>query len=321
MTDKIYVANRNSNNVSVIDGNTNQVKATVPVGTHPTFVWVNPVTNTIYVTNLSDGTVSVIDGTTDTVTHTVTVGQGPALLLVNTVTNTAYVNNYGDFQGNNNSIIVIDLATLDVNTIPMAGIGALDVNQVSNKIALTTANNTVTIIDGATLSLTPLTVGSNPSDVESDAVTNKLYVMNNGDNTVTVIDEATDSENTVTVGMGPIGASVNPVTNRIYVLNAGDSTVSVIAGASASARAIRSHHAVPTLLDTRPQKGGSGPIPRRNLARHLTFAQLAQSASPPCESLAVGSRLFAKCIRCPVTAFGLSHHLADWRRPASWSLP
>ncbi len=307
VTDKIYVVNRNSNSVSVIDGNTNQVKATVPVGTHPTFVWVNPVTNMIYVTNLSDGTVSVIDGTTDAVTHTVTVGQGPALLLVNTVTNKAYVNNYGDFQGNNNSISVIDLATLDVNTIPMAGIGALDVNQVSNKIALTTANNTVTIIDGATLSLTPLTVGSNPSDVESDAVTNKLYVMNNGDNTVTVIDEATDSENTVTVGMGPLGASVNPVTNRIYVLNAGDSTVSVIAGASASALQF-----VPItpcrLLDTRPEKGGSGPIPGgTSLAFNLP--QLAQSASPPCESLASAA---AYSLNVSVVPSGALGYLTIW---------
>ncbi|MCJ7992690.1 hypothetical protein MUB15_31740 [Priestia sp. OVS21] len=39
---RIYVANSSSNNVSVIDGNTNSVIATVPVGTNPRGVGVNP---------------------------------------------------------------------------------------------------------------------------------------------------------------------------------------------------------------------------------------------------------------------------------------
>ncbi len=259
VTNKIYVANRNDNSVSVINGATNQVTATVPVGTHPNSTRVNSVTNQIYVTNLADGTVSVIDGRTETVSGVVTVGQGPALLLVNTVTNKAYVNNYGDFQGDNNSVSVIDGATLAVTTFPLAGLGSMDINQVTNKIAETTGTNTVTIIDGATLGLTVLTVGNAPADVESDAVTNKLYVMNSGDNTVSIVDGTDDSIFTLPVGMGPGGALVNPLTNRIYVLNS-DSTISVIGNDNADPL-----HFVPVtpcrLVDTRPQQGGTGPIP------------------------------------------------------------
>ena len=51
VTNKIYVANENSNNVTVIDGATNTT-TTVAVGTFPIAVAVNPVTNQIYVANL-----------------------------------------------------------------------------------------------------------------------------------------------------------------------------------------------------------------------------------------------------------------------------
>ncbi len=48
MTNKIYVANSGSNNVTVIDGVTNST-ATVSTGDSPMSVAVNPVTNRIYV--------------------------------------------------------------------------------------------------------------------------------------------------------------------------------------------------------------------------------------------------------------------------------
>ncbi len=50
VTNKIYVANDSSNNVTVIDGATNS-PTTVIVGTSPSSVAVNPVTNKIYVAN------------------------------------------------------------------------------------------------------------------------------------------------------------------------------------------------------------------------------------------------------------------------------
>ena len=50
-TNRIYVTNWDSNNVSVIDGASNTVVATVAVGNHPDGVAVNPNTNLIYVAN------------------------------------------------------------------------------------------------------------------------------------------------------------------------------------------------------------------------------------------------------------------------------
>ena len=72
----IYVLNGGDNSVSVIDGTTNTVTTTIPVGNGPSGVAVSP-SGTIYVTNLGDFSMSVIDGTTNTVTATVPVGAGP----------------------------------------------------------------------------------------------------------------------------------------------------------------------------------------------------------------------------------------------------
>jgi len=67
----VYVANGMSNSVSVISGRTGTVTATIPVGSEPIGVAVNPVTGTVYVTNADSNTVSVISGQTDTVTATI----------------------------------------------------------------------------------------------------------------------------------------------------------------------------------------------------------------------------------------------------------
>src|SRR2546423_14504712 len=50
VTNKIYVANYLSNNVTVIDGSNNST-STIAAGTKPYAVGINPVTNKIYVAN------------------------------------------------------------------------------------------------------------------------------------------------------------------------------------------------------------------------------------------------------------------------------
>ena len=78
-TNRIYVVggNLNVDQASVIDGTTDLVVDTIPVGKNPSGVGVNASTNRVYVSNSLDGTVSVIDGGTDKVVATVRVGSGP----------------------------------------------------------------------------------------------------------------------------------------------------------------------------------------------------------------------------------------------------
>jgi YVTN family beta-propeller protein len=75
------VPNSRSDTASVIDGATNTVTATVPVGSVPVGVGVDPSTDMIYLANSSSDSVSVIDGATNTVTgqprHDRPVGHQP----------------------------------------------------------------------------------------------------------------------------------------------------------------------------------------------------------------------------------------------------
>jgi YVTN family beta-propeller protein len=57
---KVYCANERSDNVTVIDGATNQVITTIPVGSVPrAFAW-NSIQNRTYVANFGSSTISVI---------------------------------------------------------------------------------------------------------------------------------------------------------------------------------------------------------------------------------------------------------------------
>jgi YVTN family beta-propeller protein len=73
----VYVSQIFSNDVYVIDGQTNQVVAVVPVGNEPRGVAVNVPTNRIYVANTSSASVSIIDGETNEVLQVLEVGIHP----------------------------------------------------------------------------------------------------------------------------------------------------------------------------------------------------------------------------------------------------
>jgi len=197
VTNKVYVANHGSNNVTVIDGATNATATVLAQSgsyTQPDVVAVNPVTNKIYVAN-EYGYVTVIDGATNA-TATVLVGTWPTGLAVNPITNKTYVANCGSACTGRTS----------------------------------DGSGSVTIIDGATNAATTLAVGTNPSAVAVNPVTNQIYITNQGSNNVTVMDGTTDANSMVEV-TNPVGVAVNPVTNKIYVVS-GNNTVTVIDGST-----------------------------------------------------------------------------------------
>jgi len=96
VTNMVYAANYNNGTVSVMDGNTNAVVATIPVGPMPFSLAVNPVTNLIYVSNTGSpqGTgmsIMTIDGSSNSVVATLPLTKSyPGFIAVNTLTNTVY---------------------------------------------------------------------------------------------------------------------------------------------------------------------------------------------------------------------------------------
>ena len=76
VTNRIYVVNYGSSDVTVIDGGSHRPIATVKVGLWPQQIAINTKTNMIYVVNTHANSVSVIDGRTNTVAATVPADKG-----------------------------------------------------------------------------------------------------------------------------------------------------------------------------------------------------------------------------------------------------
>jgi YVTN family beta-propeller protein len=125
VTNRIYVANFDSGNVTVIDGATNVVTATLAAGGGA--LAINPVTNKIYLaSNSGIGNVVIIDGATNTSTA-VPAGSLPIPLAVDVATNRVYV-------ANNSGNDVTVLTEEEINPIPLtATVTALSNNQTASR--------------------------------------------------------------------------------------------------------------------------------------------------------------------------------------------
>ncbi len=223
-----YVANYNSNNVSVIDTASNTVAATVAVGSNPYAVSVNLAGTRVYVTNLNGNSVSVIDTTTNTVTATVAVGGNPFGVAVNPTGTRVYVTKLLS-----NSVSVIDTTTNTVTATVVVGSEPIGVAVNPNGTRVYVANSGssgVSVIDTASNTVTAtVAVGTNPNGVSINPAGTRVYVPNNGSDSVSVIDTTSNTVTaTVAVGSQPIGVSVNPAGTRVYVANNGGNSVSVI---------------------------------------------------------------------------------------------
>jgi len=245
VTNKIYVASGNTNDVTVIDGETNS-PATIKVGFDPQAIAVNQVTDKIYVACGGDKNIWIVDGATNATTK-VAMGKSGADVAVNPVTNKIYVANQ-----ENKSVTVVDGATTATANIEVeAEPTFVAVNSVTNKIYVASLmqgkSGTVTIIDGATNNTTEVAtvLGAGPLAVNS--VTNKIYVIHrslwgiyyntsscffhfgtactNRDGGVTVIDGGTNQITTVPTGTDPATIALNSVTNKVYIAETGDETV------------------------------------------------------------------------------------------------
>jgi YVTN family beta-propeller protein len=231
----VYVANLDSDTVSVINLDTKTVK-NINVGNGPQFVYIfeSPYDNFIYVANSLDGTVSVIDALSNSVIKNITVGYFPISIAESPHRDAIYVANSGD-----NTVSVITLfdntvlKNITVGSDPRS-IVAFDAN-VAYADAIYTANsgdNTVSVINPITNDvIDTIEVGNNP--IATSNFGDFIYVANDLGGTVSVIDALSNSVvKNITVGSHPssiVAFEANGASaDAIYVANSGDNTVSVI---------------------------------------------------------------------------------------------
>jgi YVTN family beta-propeller protein len=230
VTNKIYVA-QSPQYITVIDGATLSTTSTT-VGQYPQQVAVDDVANMIYAT-ISDGNVVVIDGQTNMPTF-IPVANLLGPIVVDSQRHKIYTTNWGiDPPG---AVTAIDGQTDVATTIPIPSgePTGIAINRTTNKIYAPIPENTVAVIDGATLALSQLNpgfqfVGYVPIDV--DPQRNMVYMVANvyPYGVVVVLNASEGTFSTLLNDYGTGNIVVSSATNRIYVAN-GNNSISAFNG-------------------------------------------------------------------------------------------
>jgi YVTN family beta-propeller protein len=219
VSDTVYVANFNSNTVSVLDGaacaspaGCGDTLATIPVGNGPDGIAIDAADHTAYVTNAKDNTVSVIDtatcnaqtqATCGQVPTTVAVGKGPQQLVIDPATQTAYV---ADLNGS--ALSLIDIAkcnalmtsgcAAEAQSVPVQGLPwGIALDQDNGRIYIDSIwDSDMTWIDAGTCNAhelagcapkpLPARMGGWPSTIALDGQEQTGYVTDNVDGTVSM---------------------------------------------------------------------------------------------------------------------------------------
>lgn len=251
----IFIANRDSNNISVISGGLQAVTDTIPLpagDTHPVMIAGNAANNQIFVVNQQSGTVTQISTIDDTVVTSIPVGSQPVWGVMSTDGLFVFVVNQGS-----GSVSVIDTSTSKViSTVPVGNTPATASpnfafydstlhrvyvsNTGENTISVINANgisdanpptksNTIAV-SGTPTSVTALSDGSKayvalgncPAGVNHTTLLATLPSCNG--NLVSVVDAVALREiRTIPVGIGAVSIDASPDATRVFVANSHDS--------------------------------------------------------------------------------------------------
>jgi YVTN family beta-propeller protein len=233
----LYVANVDSDSLTVIDGATDAVVVpSIVVGDTPVAVAYDPSNGFLYVANYWSANLTVINGATDTVVEpSIEVGSNPDAVAFDPSNGYLYVTNAGS-----NNVTVINGAT-DTVVLPSIGVGtdpfAIAFGPSNGHLYVANLqSDDVTVIDGATDTVVKpsIGVGVAPVAVAFDPSNGYLYVANSGSNNVTVIDGATGTVVIPSIGVEsePYGIAFDSSSGYLYVTNFQSDNVTVIDGAT-----------------------------------------------------------------------------------------
>ncbi len=218
-----YVANTNSDSVSVIDTASYTVVTTIPVGSIPHGVTITPDGRHAYVANYGSGTVSVIDTSSNTVTATVGVGAGPYGVAISLDGTHAYVSN-----GNSSTVSVINTSSNTVSATVAVGAQAAGIAITPDGTRVYVDNEfagSVSVIDTSSNSVVAtIAVGPYPVGIVISPDGTRAYTAvgqdQNTNGSVAVIDTASNTITaTVQVGPAPTLLAITPDGTRVYVAN------------------------------------------------------------------------------------------------------
>ena len=231
---QLYVAQSGANSVTVVDAASNDLLATIPVGSAPLRLAATPTGQTVYVVNNGSDTVSAISTASNTVTATIPVGTGPTSLAVTPDGSRVFVANR-----TSGTVSVISTASNTVTATWTFAAGA-------NGVVLSPDGGTLYVsnIDTSTIKVCSAISGSPIATIgglrypDSMAITpngNYLYVSNRNAASVSVISTASrDIAAVVSVGATPISVVISWDGSKAYVANYNGNSLSVISTATKS---------------------------------------------------------------------------------------
>jgi YVTN family beta-propeller protein len=205
------------------------VVATVPVGSYPSGIAIEPSSGVLYVTNRDSNTVSVLTPSADgpAVTDELPVGVSPIGVAAEPQGGRVYVANQGS-----SAISLVDIASggafgeviLDGSPYGVA------VHPVSRHVWVTLEDGRVAVVDpSAQAVLGTVDVGPNPRELVWNSSDEAFYVASQGSDSVGVIDaDSRTVTGSITVGENPAGVAVDPSDGTVYVANVLGDSVSVI---------------------------------------------------------------------------------------------
>ncbi|MDO8540711.1 MAG: immunoglobulin domain-containing protein [Opitutaceae bacterium] len=208
--------------LTVLDGNTLAVLATVSVPSRPVGIALDEAGNRLYVASQQSGTISVINATTFQVVATWRPPLGNVWgLAIDPPRRRLYVaiikNTVADFGG----VEVLNADTGAFVAQIATGAEFVTVNSRTHVVYTTDiSGNAIAVIDGDTNTLTSsVAVGASPRDLNVDETTGLVYVANVADGTVSILD-ATITPTAPVITVQPQGRTASAGTSVTFSVTA-----------------------------------------------------------------------------------------------------
>jgi YVTN family beta-propeller protein len=220
---RVYVANAGDGTVSVLDGKSDSVMATIPIGSHPYSIAADSATGKVYVTHTFGDQLSILDGATNTAADLKTGSSD--LIAINSRAATIYLLGYGG------AVMALDGESHKMTSLPVGRHAwALTLNDLTGTVYVTRIEDAdLAAVNSPSSDASILSAGAIPCAIAVNSKSNTLYVANYGDNTVTVTNSTTGRATTsIPVGEHPKAIAFDPSRNLVYVANTSSGTVTVI---------------------------------------------------------------------------------------------
>ncbi|HKT25095.1 MAG TPA: hypothetical protein VJR04_10845 [Terriglobales bacterium] len=233
-----YVTNGKSNSVSVLDTRNFRPLTTIPVGTNPTGVAINPKKNEVYVVNTGSSSLSVIGAEQNNVVKTISLGKNPYFIDVAPDGTRAYVANSGS-----NTVSILDLGSRRVlRTIAVGNAPGVARVSPDGKVVVVAERlgNSISVIDAVRMVVrSSIAVCKQPTDVQILPDSSKAFIACSSSAQVAAISLNVPSKSKsdapdrllalLDVGTSPVQLALKPDGGEIFVSNFGADTISEIA--------------------------------------------------------------------------------------------